>query len=117
MPGKNLSVVEDTIHTTLTRNIRTISIKRYYTKGPYIHVLNRVQNAEYQLLRLALYLKKNLSGLDAFVDQLKIHYPLDIPLIKNWHQIDALMAWWTGYRHNLNDALEIGNPQEGLIIY
>ena len=65
----------------------------------------------------ALYLKKNLSGLDAFVDQLKIHLPLDIPVIKNWHQVDALMAWWTGYRHTLNNAIEIGNPQEGLIIY
>lgn len=64
-----------------------------------------------------LYLKKNLSGLNTFINQLKTHFPYDLPEIKNWHQIDAMMAWWSGYRDTKNEAVKIGIPEEGLILY
>lgn len=36
-------------------------------------------------------------------------------LPKNWHQIDAALAWFSGYRHQQGLALSYGNKEEGLI--
>ena len=35
----------------------------------------------------------------------------------NWHEVDALLAWEIGARHQLRDALSAGDPTEGLIFY
>jgi len=34
----------------------------------------------------------------------------------NWHQIDAILAWWSGWRFFQGEAGEYGNPSEGLIL-
>jgi len=33
----------------------------------------------------------------------------------NWHEFDATLAWLTGRRYMNNEALKIGNDQEGII--
>ena len=35
---------------------------------------------------------------------------------ENWHQIDALLAWFIGFRFNNNEAKIIGDPLEGCIL-
>lgn len=35
--------------------------------------------------------------------------------IQNWHQFDALMAWYIGDRYFKDDAQNLGDPEEGLI--
>lgn len=35
---------------------------------------------------------------------------------QNWHQVDALLALTSGIRHQRNEHITIGNPQEGIII-
>lgn len=65
----------------------------------------------------AVYLKKNLSGLKVFIRELENYFPFSLPAIKNWHQVDAVLAWWSGYREQNNESITIGNPHEGLIVY
>lgn len=35
---------------------------------------------------------------------------------QNWHQVDAILAWLSGHRHNLGKAILYGDPREGRII-
>ncbi len=34
---------------------------------------------------------------------------------ENWHQVDAALAWLTGWRHGRGEAVSFGNEKEGLI--
>ncbi|MDF1694378.1 MAG: DUF429 domain-containing protein [Saprospiraceae bacterium] len=36
---------------------------------------------------------------------------------QNMHQLDSLLAWYSGYRHYQGKAQNVGNPEEGVIIY
>jgi len=43
---------------------------------------------------------------------------LPLPFAKqpeNWHQVDAALAWLTGWRHGRGEALSFGNEDEGVI--
>jgi len=45
----------------------------------------------------------------------KVSYDLkEMPA--NWHQVDSLLAWISGYRFLKNEHKEFGDPSEGLII-
>ncbi len=35
---------------------------------------------------------------------------------QDWHQFDALLAWYSGYRHHSGEAILYGDAQEGRII-
>jgi uncharacterized protein len=69
--------------------------------------------------------------------QIRLHYPTDIHYKKNlaeflnmlsrdlpkpfgkqpenWHQLDAALAWISGWRHQRGEALKFGEENEGLI--
>ena len=59
--------------------------------------------------------KKKYEGqLDDF-----FYNELPIPLYKNpenWHQVDAILCWMSGWRYSRNEAVIIGDPDEGVII-
>ncbi len=33
----------------------------------------------------------------------------------SWHEVDAILAWWSGWRHTNGQAKSFGNPAEGVI--
>jgi len=35
----------------------------------------------------------------------------------SWHDVDALLAWWTAWRYAHHQAASLGDPDEGLIWY
>jgi predicted nuclease with RNAse H fold len=43
-----------------------------------------------------------------------IPYPLENSP-ENWHQVDSVLAWLTGYRYLNNQAFSYGNKDEGII--
>lgn len=43
-------------------------------------------------------------------------FPLAAPL-ENWHQVDAVLALWTGLRIDAGKAVIIGDPNEGTIAF
>lgn len=36
--------------------------------------------------------------------------------ITNYHQVDSILAWYSGYRYDLSNHKSIGDPMEGVII-
>jgi len=61
--------------------------------------------------------KKSAAALPAFADALQhlLPYPLHTPP-QNWHQLDGLLAWYSGYRHLQGQAQLYGDATEGRII-
>ncbi len=56
------------------------------------------------------------KDLPAFSEQLA--EKLSLPFAKkpeNWHQVDASLAWLTGWRHGQGEAVCFGEEEEGLI--
>ncbi|RDV16467.1 DUF429 domain-containing protein [Pontibacter diazotrophicus] len=61
--------------------------------------------------------KKGLAALPEFAEVLQglLQYKLlEIP--QNWHQFDALLAWFSGYRHQVGQSLLYGDAREGRVI-
>lgn len=61
--------------------------------------------------------KKGPEALPAFAEALQdlIKFELkSLPL--NWHQFDALLAWYSGYRHQKGQSVLYGDAHEGRII-
>lgn len=63
-----------------------------------------------------LYVKKTKEYLPDFVKILEqnIHTPLQLA---NWHQADAVVAWWIGYDYMNDRKIAAGNTEEGIIYY
>ncbi|MEY3051797.1 MAG: hypothetical protein RLY31_1582 [Bacteroidota bacterium] len=56
------------------------------------------------------------EGLDRFVARLSERLPLSWQAAPtNWHQVDAAIAWFSGWRHQAGQASCFGRPEEGLI--
>ncbi len=70
-------------------------------------------------LNLQHYSKKGgLNELNVFLQSLQLpDFTWDAAKIQNWHHVDALLAAFSGYRYSNNQAKQIGNPAEGLIIF
>lgn len=45
-------------------------------------------------------------------DQMEYH----IPTLESYHQLDAVICWLSGLRHNTGKHMELGDEQEGVII-
>jgi len=61
--------------------------------------------------------KKQIAHLPAVPQQMAADYPCPLPTeVSNWHQVDALLALWIGYRFLNNQHLTFGNAAEGQII-
>jgi len=74
-----------------------------------------------QLVRLLLPelpgYKNNAAALPAFTEALQHLLPYSIKEPpQNWHQLDSLLAWYSGYRHLQAQAQLYGNATEGRII-
>jgi uncharacterized protein len=56
------------------------------------------------------------TDLTAFLEKLakRLPYPFAQQPI-NWHQVDAALTWFTGWRHDRGEAISYGNGEEGLI--
>ena len=61
------------------------------------------------------YHKKNGDTLAAFTEVLHTHLPYPGPPPANWHQADALLAWYIGWKHQQGKADCVGDAQEGVI--
>lgn len=61
--------------------------------------------------------KKDPAALPAYAEALQglIDFTITTPP-QNWHQIDALLCWISGYRHHNKKALLYGDAREGRII-
>ncbi len=63
--------------------------------------------------------KKKQADVPAFLIQLQHRLPFPIATDvawSNWHQVDALLAWWSGWRHQTGQAELHGKVKEGQII-
>jgi predicted nuclease with RNAse H fold len=65
------------------------------------------------------YSRKDGAAIAKTLDQMEILMP-DFQLIKrpiNMHQVDSVLAWYSGYRHQKGSSTEVGDRDEGVIIY
>jgi len=70
-----------------------------------------------RLLQFPHYQKKNLSTLPSFWEQLKSQLPFQVKTPpQNWHQVDALLALWSGFRFLSNTHESYGTAEEGVIV-
>ncbi|MFD2998815.1 hypothetical protein ACFS7Z_00460 [Pontibacter toksunensis] len=61
--------------------------------------------------------KKGPAALPVFAEALQDLFNLQLKVVpQNWHQFDALLAWYSGYRHQEGKSILYGNAQEGRII-
>ncbi len=65
------------------------------------------------------YDKKNHSNLETLTKIIEsllgdIHIAASVT---NLHQIDSILAWYSGFRHQKGMAVEVGHRDEGVIIY
>lgn len=64
----------------------------------------------------ACYHKKDVTTVSHMVKNLSQIFPFAIQTpIENYHQVDALICWWIGYRHTQGVAKAYGDEKEGQI--
>ena len=62
------------------------------------------------------YHKKDVTTVSHMVHKLSQIFPFSIQTsIENYHQVDALICWWIGYRHTQGLAKAYGDVREGQI--
>jgi len=61
--------------------------------------------------------KRDPSALPKYAEALQglLKYTLHTPL-QNWHQVDAILCWKSGFRHSIYQAILYGDTTEGRII-
>lgn len=76
---------------------------------PAVHA-QRMQLKQYQY-------KKQLQYIPDVLAVLRLNLPLkvDWESIKSWHQVDALLAYYAGFRYMNNEAESFGDAGEGMI--
>lgn len=59
---------------------------------------------------------KSKNNLDNYLSTFlkKLPYPVEFNP-ENWHQVDSILAWLTGFRHTNNQAFSYGDKDEGII--
>lgn len=61
--------------------------------------------------------KKGPEALPAFAKALQDQLNFELKALpENWHQLDALLAWYSGYRHQEGQSVLYGDANEGRII-
>ena len=61
--------------------------------------------------------KKDLTLLPVYAEALQGLLPIELrEYPQNWHQFDALLAWFSGYRHSAGQSVLYGDAREGRII-
>ena len=72
-----------------------------------------------QLVRLQSQIIQNFYKKDIIEFGNLLKSSLPYPVVSDlftWHQIDSVLAWWSGYRHSQKKASIYGKEEEGLII-
>ena len=64
-----------------------------------------------------LYHKKNGDTLADFTEALQQQLPYPASQPANWHQADALLAWFIGWKHQKGKGDCVGKVEEGVIWY
>ena len=65
-----------------------------------------------------LYQKKNLSHLPQFYQELQAEFSdYQYPKVRNWHQVDAIIAFLIADKYQKGIHSSAGDSKEGLIIY
>lgn len=59
--------------------------------------------------------KKETGAIPALIRDLKTTTGLSCGVPDNFHELDAVLAWCTGWRNAWGESLSWGNPMEGLI--
>ncbi|MCR9290226.1 DUF429 domain-containing protein [Saprospiraceae bacterium] len=60
--------------------------------------------------------KKTVSSLPVFLEILEPVLPISLfESPKNWHQVDSILAWYSGWRKKKNLGISFGDSEEGLI--
>ncbi len=91
---------------------RAMTIKNLYPEiefyEAYPKMVSKTQN-------LHEWYKNDITN---YITELQKTIEFSLPTnLKNWHEIDAILAWIAGSRYNSNTAKMVGNPEEGIIIY
>lgn len=62
--------------------------------------------------------KKQKAHLEACTEFLlpQLNLPYTIAPIENWHQMDALLAFYSAWRHQRGESIKIGDEEEGFLI-
>lgn len=60
--------------------------------------------------------KGKATELPEFWNALEPLLPFSSPMPQNWHQLDSLLALWSVWRLERQQAVVVGNPSEGLIV-
>lgn len=69
-----------------------------------------------KVLELPGYRAKGSNAAAEFSQQLPaLGFPETPPAVADWHEADALLAWWAGARHRAGEAKQFGASAEGLI--
>jgi hypothetical protein len=62
------------------------------------------------------YDKKNVATIAAVLQQLQLLVPYHIDTMPiNYHQLDSVICWYIGWKHQQNTAQAFGNESEGII--
>jgi uncharacterized protein len=92
----------------LSKGLEKLKITSYEVyPGGFIRMHSTLQDA---------YHKKDSSTVAKMVESFSrmFHFPIQTP-IENYHQVDALICWWIGYRHTQGLAKAYGDEKEGQI--
>jgi len=91
---------------------RAIALKR---KIEPIPVFETYPAALIKHLDIKTYPKKKAPITQNFIDELGFKINIDLPKFDNMHQVDAFLAWYSGFRKQNNATQKYGNALEGLI--
>ena len=80
---------------------------------PRCHFFETYPRQLVRLLGIEEYYKQDLNR---FLKELARVFPAPLPAIHdNWHQVDSLLAWFSGHRFREGHAASYGTPEEGRI--
>jgi predicted nuclease with RNAse H fold len=82
-------------------------------KRERIEVLEVYPGGLVKHLNLQLHYKDDVVK---FIDALDVN-EYELPVLSSWHQVDALLAWYSGTRYMKNLHESVGDEAEGCIIF
>ncbi|GIW44953.1 MAG: hypothetical protein KatS3mg077_2235 [Candidatus Binatia bacterium] len=92
---------------------RAIQLKHTLAPTPVFEVYPRAAARLLEQQHVQGYRKDRPSS---YLAQLQRCLPLPVPgAVTSWHDIDAILAWWSGWRHTRGEACAFGHPSEGII--
>jgi uncharacterized protein len=89
---------------------RAMALKERFTSVRFVEAYPKLMAAE---IKQAVGYKTNIN---TFTEALVAQLPVALNGgLSNWHQVDAVLAWYIGYRYTNQQAFAYGNANEGQI--